>query len=165
MVWDFLGVSQSRSKRPNYKYDLVQKQEKIKTKETPKKSHTIKHIQENLYEIILDPETPHPKTIYIKTPLNKFDKPKTRILKILWQHGLISQELVIHFYKKWRDENISILMEFTHTNGRIDKHETPVKRRGNERYHKYTWSRLQNNIMSFNGYEGISESTKIKERK
>ena len=35
----------------------------------------------------------------------------------------------------------------------------PVKRRGNERYHKYTWSRIQNNINQMLSYPWIFKET------
>ena len=38
-------------------------------------------------------------------------------------------------------------------------HSVPVKRRGNEAYHKYTWSKVQGNLMVMNGYPTVHEPT------
>jgi hypothetical protein len=68
----------------------------------------------------------------------------SKIVKILYQNLLIEKEMVLKKYEKWVQEESQIIIEYRDHNMRNREYITvPVRRRGNEHYHTYTWSRLQ----------------------
>lgn len=107
-----------------------------------------------------------PKLHLFHTPIKHVLHISPKLLKILFQHGYITQGQVELAYNKWVSEESEII--FDKYDHRMLLHETvrmPVKRRGNEHYHKHTWSRIQWYQMVFDSKPVIvKESEKKKKR-
>lgn len=122
------------------------------------------HSEKNHVLVILDPDVEARFFLY-KTPItNIFSIPKP-VLKILFIENYIDKSLILKRYNNWVEEETYIIFEYRDFRGLLKEYiEMPVRKRGNEHYHKYTWSRIQWYMMVFNSLKLTHELTEYSKK-
>lgn len=113
--------------------------------------------------LITELDTDYPKFHLFSLPIKHVLHRSTKLLKILFRHNLITQKQVILSYNQWVAEESEIILEKTDHRNLLKEYITiPVRRRGNEHYHKYTWSKLQWYQMVFDSIPTVLQPTNKK---
>jgi hypothetical protein len=110
--------------------------------------------------VILNPDSENPLWKLFKLPVKHVLHLNRKLLKILFDHNLISKHQVQLAFDQWSQEESELI--FIKTDHRGLKRETitmPIRRRGNEHYHKHTYSRIRWYEMVYNAFPTLYEKT------